>query len=277
MVKPILLYGCEIWGFGNNDVLEKVHLKFCKMILNLKTSTPNYMIYGELGRYPVEIDIKIRIISFWAKIICGKQSKISCIMYSLSHHLYSQQNFDIKWIKCLEKILNETVFSNIWQTQTFKSIEWLKQSIKQTLLDQFLQDWNSSVHNSPKAFNYRIFKTDFKFEEYFNILDEQNSLLLCKFRTTNHKLPIEKGRWSNIPRENRYCELCQKKQIGDEYHYIFECTNLSEKRTSLLPKHLIERPNIIKFKNLMTSERKPILQKLCKFIRYINMIVCPPG
>ena len=46
MVKPMLLYGCEIWGYGNNDVLEKVHLKFCKMILNLKTSTPNYMIYG---------------------------------------------------------------------------------------------------------------------------------------------------------------------------------------------------------------------------------------
>ena len=88
---------------------------------------------------------------------------------------------------------------------------------------------------------------------------------------------IEKGRWSNILRENRYCELCQKNQIGDEYHYIFECTNLSEKRTSLLPKHLIERSNIIKFKNLMTSERKPILQKLCKFIRYINMMVYPPG
>jgi hypothetical protein len=52
-------------------MLEKVHLKFCKMILNLKTSTPNYMIYGESGRYPVEIDIKIRIISFWAKIIRG--------------------------------------------------------------------------------------------------------------------------------------------------------------------------------------------------------------
>jgi hypothetical protein len=46
--------------------------------------------------------------------------------------------------KMFGKILNETGFSNIWQTQTFKSIEWLKQSIKQTLLDQFLQDWNSS-------------------------------------------------------------------------------------------------------------------------------------
>ena len=215
-----------------------------------------------------------------AKIVCGKQSKILCIMYtcSLSHHLYSQQNFDIKWIKFLDKILNEPGFSNtcIWQTQTFKSIEWLKQSIKQRLLGQVFQDWNSSVHNSPKASNNRIFKTDFKFEEYFNILDEQNSLLSCKFRTTNHKLPIEKGRWSNIPRENRYCELCQKNQIGEEYHYIFECTNLSQKRNSLLPKHLIERPNIIKFNNLMTSKQKPILQNLCKFIRYINMIVSPP-
>ena len=26
MIKPILFYGCEIWGFGNNDVLEKVHV-----------------------------------------------------------------------------------------------------------------------------------------------------------------------------------------------------------------------------------------------------------
>ena len=83
MVKPILLYGCEIWGFGNNDVLEKVHLKFCKMILNLKTSTPNYMIYGELGRYPVEIDIKIRIISFWAKLFVENNPKYHalCIVY----------------------------------------------------------------------------------------------------------------------------------------------------------------------------------------------------
>jgi hypothetical protein len=49
IVKPILLYGGEIWGFGNIDIIERVHLKFCKLILNLKKSTPNFMIYGELG------------------------------------------------------------------------------------------------------------------------------------------------------------------------------------------------------------------------------------
>jgi hypothetical protein len=38
MVKPILLYGCEVWGFSNNDIIEKVHLKFCKLLLHLKSS-----------------------------------------------------------------------------------------------------------------------------------------------------------------------------------------------------------------------------------------------
>ena len=49
MIKPILLYGCEVWAFSNNNILEKVHLNLCKILLNLKTSTPSYMVYGELG------------------------------------------------------------------------------------------------------------------------------------------------------------------------------------------------------------------------------------
>jgi hypothetical protein len=27
MVKPVLLYGCEIWGYGNNQIIERVQLK----------------------------------------------------------------------------------------------------------------------------------------------------------------------------------------------------------------------------------------------------------
>ena len=58
------MYGCEIWGLDNNDILEKVHLKFCKIILHLKATTPNCMTCEELGRYPLDIDIKLRNISY---------------------------------------------------------------------------------------------------------------------------------------------------------------------------------------------------------------------
>jgi hypothetical protein len=32
-----------------------MHLQYCKRILNSRSSTPNVMVYGEIGRFPVEI------------------------------------------------------------------------------------------------------------------------------------------------------------------------------------------------------------------------------
>jgi len=65
LVKHIVLYGCEVWGFGNNEILELVQLKFVNYILlHFKTTTPNWIVYGELGRYPVDSDIKLRMIFY---------------------------------------------------------------------------------------------------------------------------------------------------------------------------------------------------------------------
>jgi hypothetical protein len=37
-------------------------------------------------------------------------------------------------------------------------------------------------------------------------------------------------------RENRYCNLCNCQKLGDEYHYVLECSFLNDKRKQLLPK-----------------------------------------
>ena len=75
MVLPFLLYGSEVWGYGNYEILERVHLKFCKLLLRIKSSTLNFMVYGELGRYPLDIIINTRIITFWAKLLQEGENK----------------------------------------------------------------------------------------------------------------------------------------------------------------------------------------------------------
>jgi hypothetical protein len=35
------------------------------------------MIYGELGLFPIEIDVKLRMISYWARLLTGKETKLS--------------------------------------------------------------------------------------------------------------------------------------------------------------------------------------------------------
>ena len=76
-VVPILLYGCEVYGFENIYSIEKIHLDFLKSILKLKKSTPNVMVYDEFGRYPLEVMIKTRMIKFWCKLLSGNKYKNS--------------------------------------------------------------------------------------------------------------------------------------------------------------------------------------------------------
>jgi hypothetical protein len=68
MVVPILLYGCEIWGFENIDAIESLFLQFYKIILGVKKSTPNCILYGELGRFPIEVFVKSRLIGMWKRL-----------------------------------------------------------------------------------------------------------------------------------------------------------------------------------------------------------------
>ena len=84
-MKPILIYGCEIWGFSNLDIIERLHLKFCKYVLCcVSKSTPNVMAYGEFGRYPLSISVKVRMLTFWANVINCNTSKLTGTLYLLT-------------------------------------------------------------------------------------------------------------------------------------------------------------------------------------------------
>ena len=53
VILPIALYGCEIWGFENSQIVENLYNDFLRHIVGLKKSTPIYMLHPELGRHPI--------------------------------------------------------------------------------------------------------------------------------------------------------------------------------------------------------------------------------
>jgi hypothetical protein len=50
------------------------------------------------------------------------------------------------------------------------------------------------MENSSKGLCYELFKENFEFEPYLDNLSYKNRITFCKFRTGNHRLPIETGR-----------------------------------------------------------------------------------
>ena len=45
-VGSILNFSSEVWGFGKCKEIERIHLKFCKTLLKVKSSTCNMGVYG---------------------------------------------------------------------------------------------------------------------------------------------------------------------------------------------------------------------------------------
>ena len=96
-----------------------------------------------------------------------------------------------------------------------------------------------------------------------------------KFRTSNHKLPIETGRYINIDRSDRYCEFCNSGEVGDEYHVLLECKSheIVKHRREFIPRYYTERPSVFKYCELMRAlNKKDIALRVSKFIKACNII-----
>lgn len=268
-IKPILLYGSELWGMGNIEMIERVQLKFYKYIFNLKRSTPSNMIYGELGVLPLYIDIQTRIISFWTKLIENREmNKLSSTVYTLLLQMHNSNAVMSPWIKHVKDLLCSLGFPVVWYSQSFINSKWLIKAAQQRLKDIFIQNWSSRIYVESESNIYRIFKQNFEPSNYISILPTQMCKSFIAFRTRNHRLPVETGRWTGVPYRERLCRYCSH-DIGDEFHTLLICPKFKEERIKYITPYYHRYPNTFKFQELMNGRNKSQLFNLCHLIRII--------
>jgi hypothetical protein len=243
MVVPIMMYGADVWGYTNSKLIEKLQLRFCKILLNVKRSTPNVMVLGELGMYPLDIYIKVKMISFWLKLTQSNKCKLSYIMYKLLYILGDVS----PWLTEIQSICNNAGFQYIWLSQGVGiNVEWLKECIFQRCKDQYEQLWHEQINNSSKCIIYRMYKTEFKFEKYLVNSTFKLRQIYTKFRCRSSRIPIESGICSGIQRQDRLCSLCAINEVGDEFHYIFICPFFKNDRILLLENYFWHSPSAFK-------------------------------
>ena len=269
LVNPILLYGSEIWGFENIQIIESVHTQFCKFILKLSKRTPNCAAYGELGRLGTKNTINKRMINFWCRILQGSRNKITYIVYQLAKVMHESQICTFPWIQYVKNLLNECGYANMWLEADENNTKWLQASMCLRIDDMAKQEWLQEVYNNGLCKTYRIIKDKFCSETYLNILTGKMRIDMCKFRAGNHRLPVNTGRYDNTPKENRICTLCETNDIGDEFHCVFVCPALNTYRNMYIKKYYYTRPNIIKMNMLFNTSNKRELVNLSKFINII--------
>ena len=143
MISPILSYGCEIWGLRIAEPIDRFHLSFLKCLLEVKASTPNCFVYGELGVYPLIIDRKMRVIKYWLKIIRninGKEHFVQKVYKELLNINTTYPNC-LTWVSGIKSLLESTGFNYIWQQQFVINEREFLNCFKQRLTDIYRQHW----------------------------------------------------------------------------------------------------------------------------------------
>ena len=111
------------------------------------------MVYVETGEMPLSLRVKCRLIKYWSRLIKCQTKKLSSFLYTFIYSLHINNIYHSLWILFGKKILCDCGFSGVWRSQTISTRIDRFNKILQRLRDQFIQQWNFDINNSPKSIN----------------------------------------------------------------------------------------------------------------------------
>ena len=157
-------------------------------------------------------------------------------------------------------------------TKTFPPNKYfIHKKLYQVLVDNFHQNAFSEIQRPDSKLNYySTFKTVCGTEMYMNKVNNiKHRIALSRFRLSCHKLNIELGRYTRIPREERYCPFCPN-VVEDENHFLFNCDAYITERNLLFQTVQSYTP-LFKFytqeiKLLCLMTREETIPQVAKFI-----------
>ena len=145
-----------------------------------------------------------------------------------------------------------------------------------------IKDTYSKDQNG-KLCSYFKYKNLFEFEKYLLIIKDEKRRNLTKFRLSNHCLRVESGRYERVrnnlgrlimlPRNERFCLLCNSDLVEDEIHSMFECKSLKELRDNFFMKNIFQLYPNLTFLNydqlfiwVMSNEDPQFIKQLSQYL-----------
>ena len=268
VVKPILCYGAEIWGYNYCDKIEQVHSRFCKQYCNLSYNAADVFALGECGRVPIAITYMTRCLKYWIRLLHMERHRYPKQCYEMLKSLDSIGR--VTWATHIKSLLFTYGFGYVWISQTVGRPETLIHLFQQRIKDSLMQNWYGKISEMSKAEHYKNFKTLLDVEKYLSIdLSYKYRRVLANFRCSAHELMIEKGRQFDIDRNFRNCPICLKRNVfvvEDEFHFMMVCPEYEPLRYELFPYDAYLNISLNTFYNLMKTVDETKIRNISKFL-----------
>lgn len=116
---------------------------------------------------------------------------------------------------------------------------------------------------------YKQFKLSFSYEYYLDIVNIRKFRnALVTFRSGSLGLEIERGRYLSIPRQERFCKVCSKQEIEDEYHFLLLCDTYQDILHKFILTKFYVSPNKHELSILRASKCEKYITLLASYVYY---------
>jgi hypothetical protein len=265
-VQPVLQYGAEIWALEKCVQIEKVHLFAMKRFLNVDTRTPNDLVYGELGRYPIYINSYLKCIKYWLKLTRMNYDRLPHKAYKMLFDLDS--NGKKTWATNVRQFLDTYGFSFVWTNQGVKNISEFCKCLKQRVIDCRWQDWHDHIESSERFAMYRLFKTSSEREPYIAMdINRYIKSSFTRFRFGVSDIACHCFRYHGRGENDFVCRLCNTAR-EDELHFLLCCPVLCDLRAEFIQPKYYKDPCGFRLTLLLSNKHLPTLRNLAKYIYF---------
>ena len=106
-----------MWGVlvKDNNPTESVHLFACKRFLNVAARIQSKMVYGELGRHPLQISCYIRAIRYWFRLLKLDSERLPIQADRMLMNLDTNSKYI--WASSIRSVLQSLDFGYVWLAQ----------------------------------------------------------------------------------------------------------------------------------------------------------------
>ena len=270
LVRPILLYGSDVWGVNVSidTTIDKLFYHYMRCVLNVKSTTSNVIVVGECGQMPPSIYCHINALSYLKILQDLPDTKIVKHVFNKLNRLHrcGVRTWVTKACELADKYGIDIDSSN----QNFKK------HCKLVISDWYKRNWSrdvTDIHKHPILRTYSMIKQDFGLEKYLEaISDSRYRIATSKLRASSHTLEIERGRYTKPKTDvsKRLCPVCYT--IEDEVHFLINCKLYEPERQRLFLMINEKKQNfqslndVEKFTFLLSNPDNQLLVWIGKFI-----------
>ncbi|KAK6181159.1 hypothetical protein SNE40_009082 [Patella caerulea] len=258
LVRPIFTYASGIWGINVHKCINNLHINACKFFIGLSKRSSNIAARGDMGWLQGDDIIKIELFRLWNRIKSNSSNALCKAVHKWS--IKRKSSWDYRTFRLGNKlgILQDKEdicnITNLWCS----------------IWDRAKDTWNSNLWNDENKLNgnklrsYRLYKTEIGTENYVcKIRNKSHRKVLSMLRCGSLQLRIETGRYQKPPEKlsERICIYCDRGEVEDEEHFIFNCDKYSPIRNDFCAKACHYNPDFNHVSNqhkllfLMTNEQ----------------------